>query len=423
MSSQIPASQSFVPVITGGDLGAYSLAREFHEAYGVLSAIVPTAENLVVGGSKITQLYPAGQMFEPTHVIEHLGRVAQQLQHNGPRPLILLAGYDHLVRIAIDHSAQLRDMGYVFPDLTSKQLDRAALKENFYALCEELGIRYPKTASFDCDLGHPAVAEFVASLDNRQLHYPLILKAGDGSAWANTRFAGRRKVHFIETPAELESILHKAITAGYDKTMIIQQFIPGPDSNLRILSQFRDSDGTIQLTGLAEVIVEDHAAGLEGNSRALVTVADPAVEAQGSKLLHHLNWHGFGMFDIKIHETTNEPYFLEMNPRLGRHHYYLTVAGANPAPYLYREFVAQTMHPAPVVVDGPAASLTIPLKLARQYASEGQLEQLQAAKAVGKIGWPLRYGQDRNIKRDLYQRYRMTKAAAEVHHIPGTMNS
>src|SRR5699024_1243375 len=108
MSSQIPASQSFVPVITGGDLGAYTLAREFHEAYGVVSAIVPTAENLIVGGSKITQLYPAGTMFDPEHVVQHLASVAQRLRRDDARPLLLVAGYDHLVRIMINHAEELQ---------------------------------------------------------------------------------------------------------------------------------------------------------------------------------------------------------------------------------------------------------------------------------------------------------------------------
>ena len=132
MSAQIPATQPFVPVITGGDLGAYSLAREFHEAYGVHSVVVPTAENLVVGGSKLTQLCPAGQMFDAAHVLAHLGNVADELQRDTKRPLMLLPGYDHLVRIVVDHSAQLRDMGYVFPELSATQLDQAALKEQFY---------------------------------------------------------------------------------------------------------------------------------------------------------------------------------------------------------------------------------------------------------------------------------------------------
>ena len=423
MSSQIPASQTFVPVITGGDLGAYTLAREFHEAYGVISAVVPTAENLVVGGSKITQLYPAGAMFDPAHVVQHLATVAQQLQRDGDRPLLLIAGYDHLVRIVIDHADELRAMGFVFPELTADQLDRASLKDNFYALCAELGIKYPQTASIDCSQGVEIVEDFVNSIAERGLDYPLILKAGDGAAWANTRFPGRRKVHFLHEPEQLNDVITQAINAGYLGSLIIQQFIPGPDSNLRILTHFRDRSGTNVLTGLAEVIVEDHAAGLEGNSRAVVAVADATVEGQGAKLMEALDWHGFGMFDIKIHETTGEAYFLEMNPRLGRHHYYLTVAGANPATYLYREFIDSSPHGQPVTIDGPAASVTIPLKLAKHYAAPEQQQQLAAAKGANRIGWPLQYNGDRNLKRDLYQRYRLTKAAAEVAHTPGTMNA
>lgn len=423
MSNQIPASQPFVPVITGGDLGSYSLAREFHEAFGVKSAIVPTAENLVVGGSRITQLFPAGPMFDPDRVVRHLGDVANVLQQDGPRPLILSAGYDHLVRIMIDHDTELRDMGYVFPELTVEQLDRASLKENFYALCEEHGIHYPRTATYSCAQGAHAVDEFVTALAAPDWHYPLILKAGDGGEWANMRFAGRRKVHYLETPDELTEVLRKAIEAGYQGTLIVQQFIPGPDSNLRILTHFRDRHGNNVLTGLAEVIVEDHASGLEGNSRALIAAADHTVEAQGALLMEALDWHGFGMFDIKIHEQTGEPYFLEMNPRLGRHHYYLTVAGANPAPYLVRELMEASEHPAAVVTDGPAASVTIPLKLAYQYASPEQTAQLQAAKQAKRVAWPLHYSKDRNLKRDLYQRVRLTKAAREIDHVPGTMNS
>ena len=180
MSNQIPTSQTFVPVITGGDLGAYSLAREFHEAYGVQSAIVPTADNLVVGGSKITQLFPAGPMFDPARVVRHLEDVANMLQQHGPRPLILMAGYDHLVRIIAEHDTQLRDMGYVFPKLAVEQLNQASQKERFYALCEKLGIRYPRTAIYDCARHDHPIDEFVHGIAAPDWHYPLILKAGDG---------------------------------------------------------------------------------------------------------------------------------------------------------------------------------------------------------------------------------------------------
>src|SRR5699024_7822350 len=118
MSPQIPASQPFVPVITGGDLGAYTLAREFHEAYGVISAVVPTADNLVAGGSKISQVFTTVPMLEASPVLEHLAEIAQTLRQHTTRPLLLMAGYDHLVRIMVVHATELRRLGYVFPELT-----------------------------------------------------------------------------------------------------------------------------------------------------------------------------------------------------------------------------------------------------------------------------------------------------------------
>src|SRR5699024_4176931 len=175
MSPQIHASQPFVPVITGGDLGAYTLAREFHEAYGVISAVVPTADKLVVGGSKITQVFPAGPMFEASSVLEHLADIAQTLHQHTTRPLLLMAGYDHLVRIMVDYATELRRLGYVFPEFTTQQIYQATLKEHSCALCEYLDINFPQTSSSDCARGSSGIDEFVASLTGSGWHYPLIL--------------------------------------------------------------------------------------------------------------------------------------------------------------------------------------------------------------------------------------------------------
>lgn len=422
VSTLIPSEQPFVPVITGGDLGSYSIARAFHEAYGVISALVPTSKNFIVGHSKIAQLFPAGPMFDETKVLTHLADIAQLLRQDNPRPLLLVTSFDYLVRIAVTHRKALVEMGYVVPDNTLEQLDQAALKENFYALCEQLDIPYPRTAVYDAGSGAQTPEEFVAELSAQKMVYPLILKAGDGGAWGEAKYEGRRKVHYFTQGSELIDVLHKAIGAGYRKNLIIQEFVPGKDSELRILHHFRNRAGDITLSGLAEVIVEDHAPNMEGSSRALIVRADEKVEAYGQQLMHALDWHGFGMFDIKIHEHTGEPYFLEMNPRLGRHHYYLAAAGANPARYLYEELLNENSTTEHTSLQGPAASLTIPMWLAKKYATASQWEQMQAAKAAGTLMNPLLYSKDRSVLRSTYQLYQMTKAASQVEHVPGQMN-
>ena len=422
MNATIPADQPFVPVITGGDLGSYSLAREFHEAYGVISAVVPTAKNLVVGDSNIIELFPAGPMFEAKTVLDHLAEVAEKLRGPANRPLLLVTGFDYLVRISVEYRQTLLDLGYVFPSNTEQQLNNAALKENFYALCERLGIPYPRTAIFDASSGDVSPEAFAHQLAHDGMQYPLILKAGDGGAWGQAKYEGRRKVHYFNAADELIDVIHKATGAGYNKTLIIQEFVPGTDTELRILHHFRNRQGNITLSGLSEVIVEDHAANMEGSSRAVIVRSDERVERYGRQLMDALDWHGFGMFDIKMHAHTGEPYFLEMNPRLGRHHYYLTAAGANPAQYLVDEFLEDNTSTEHKILDGPAGSVTIPLSVVKQYATTDQWEQVQAAKSSGKLARPLIYGKDIRPMRTAYQLYQLTKASRQVAHTPGQMN-
>lgn len=454
-STVVPAEQSFVPVITGGDVGAYSLAREFHEAYDVISAVVPTTVNRNLRHSRILQAFPAGPMTEEQPVIDALVRVAGQLRAEGTtrdRPLLLLASYDHLVRFAVRHRATLAAAGYTVPYPDEDSLDAAALKENFYALCERVAVPYPKTTTYDAGSHTPEAARrFAAGLGEPGVRFPVILKAGDGGAWADIRFAGRRKVHVVGEDAgaeEVERLLTLASEAGYTGSLIVQELVPGPDSQLGIATFFRDRAGATRLVSYGEVIVEDHAPGTEGNARAVLASGHPVIAEQGAALLDALDWHGFAMFDTKIDPRTDQAQFLEMNPRLGRNHYYLTAAGANPAPYLVGEYLGEeylgdvaerlaeagaeagamapggaaqeltTTGPAltttssttpTTTTTGPALTTTIPLSLVRRYASASQRERIRQAARLGRVVRPFSYPADRDLRREAYHR------AAELH--------
>ncbi|MGM7671328.1 carboxylate--amine ligase [Microbacterium sp. A93] len=450
-STVVPAEQPFVPVITGGDVGAYSLAREFHEAYGVISAVVPTTVNRNLRHSRILQAFPAGPMTEEQPVIDALVRVAGQLRRAGAaqdRPLLLLASYDHLVRFAVRHRARLAAAGYTVPYPDEESLDAAALKENFYALCERLAVPYPKTTSYDAGSHTPEAARrFAAGLggtglggtglgrtgtageeDGSGVRFPVILKAGDGGAWADIRFEGRRKVHVVHETAghgrsgaeEIERLVTLASEAGYTGSLIVQELVPGPDSQLGIATFFRDRTGATRLVSYGEVIVEDHAPGTEGNARAVLASQHPVIAEQGAALLEALDWHGFAMFDTKIDPRTDQAQFLEMNPRLGRNHYYLTAAGANPAPYLVEEYLggvsvtpgsatpesaaSGAAAPESITTAGPALITTIPMSLVRRYATESQRGRIRQAAQQGRVVRPFSYPADRDLRREAYHR-------------------
>src|SRR5690625_1269572 len=420
VNSAIPHQQSFVPVITGGSLGTYTLAREFHELDGIRSAIVPTSVNRHLAGTSLGELFPAGAMLDPAVVMEKLAEVAGKVG-GGSRPLLLVPAFDHHVQLIAGYREDLKRLGFRMPELSATQLSTAATKESFYALCEDLGLPYPRSHVFSGAqaLGADSLEEYIRGVIERvegdaELSYPLIVKADDGGSWANVSFPGRRKVFLASGREQLEWILRSVVEAGYHGSLILQKYLEGPDNLLRILTQFRNRTGTVSLSGFAEVIIEDHAPGLEGNARAVLATRRDEIAEQGARLLEALDWHGFAMFDLKVDPGTGRAYFLEMNPRLGQHHFYLTLAGANPAKWFIEEFLGEGAQESEFVTDAPAFSTTIPGRLSHRFATDAQRRAIAAARSAKRAGNPWKYAPDRRLAHGLYLLYRAYAAAGEV---------
>lgn len=422
MNAAIPHEQSFVPVITGGSLGTYTLAREFHELGGLRSAIIPTSINRHLARTSLAEMFPAGPMLDPAIVLEKLAEVAGKVG-GGSRPLLFLPAFDHHVRLIADYREDLERLGFLLPRLSAAQLATAAVKERFYALCADLDLPYPPSHRFSCAEATDAasttgfIRDAVAAVaEDPHLSYPLIVKADDGGTWAKVSFPGRRKVFLAPGPERLERILRSSVTAGYRGGLILQKYLGGPDNLLRILTQFRNRTGTVSLSGIGEVIVEDHAPGMEGNARAILATRQDEIAEQGARILEALDWHGFAMFDLKVDPASGRTYFLEMNPRLGQHHFYLTLAGANPAKWFVDEFLGEGAVEKEVVTNAPAFSTTIPGPLAHRFATGEQRRAIAAARGAGRAGNPWKYAPDRRLAHRLYLLYRAYASIGEVTH-------
>src|SRR5690606_5097199 len=80
-----------LPVILGGDIGGYSLARAFHEAFGVKSIIMSVALGGVVRDSMIVHNVVEPKMDTPEVAVAALQRIADE---NPDASLIALASAD-----------------------------------------------------------------------------------------------------------------------------------------------------------------------------------------------------------------------------------------------------------------------------------------------------------------------------------------
>ncbi len=107
---RIPSEQSFVPVILGGDIGTYSLAREFHQEYGAISAVVPSVMTGIVDHSRILDARPFADQDNEAAFLDFVISLGRELSAGagGPRPLLLLGGADQHIRFIARNAERLR---------------------------------------------------------------------------------------------------------------------------------------------------------------------------------------------------------------------------------------------------------------------------------------------------------------------------
>ncbi|MCB7138103.1 carboxylate--amine ligase [Cellulosimicrobium marinum] len=388
MSRRVARPAVVHPIILGGDAGAYSLARAFHEAYGVRSTVVTIVSTRNMRYSTILTNVIEPQLDDP----EVMVRTVREIAGRAKAPAMVVTCTDWYVRALAEHRAQLEDVAVV-PYTTTDLLDRVMDKQRFSELCHELGVPHPRTV-----VRHGG--DEVGDLD---LRFPIIAKPGDNVAWHHTQFAGKRKVHELADRAELEWLLHTAGEAGYRKAFVVQEFVPGDDSQMRIMTTFSDSDGRVRMAHGGHVLIEEHTPGTLGNPAAILTGPLPQIEADARRLVEHLGWTGFANFDVKVDPRDGRGHFFELNPRTGRSNFYLTASGINPAMFWVGEHLQGGRVPDPRRV--PVLYRIVPGFLLRRYVrAAGDTAVAARLRKVKRVGHPLKYRGDRAWRRDLWVR-------------------
>lgn len=382
------------PVILGGDIGAYSLAREFHEAYGVRSVVVSSVSSGLVCHSRVVISEVEPGLDDPDAVVSRLRRIAAGY---AGRRLLLLGSADRLVRLVVDQRERLEDL-YVIPYPSAELLGRLIDKGAFGALCAELGIDHPRTVVHDVSAGQAP--------DTSSLTFPVFAKAASTIAYHEVSFPGKKKGFTVATRAELDDLVARLSAAGYRGDFLFQDLIPGDDSGMRILTCYSDSSGTVRFAAFGHVLLEEHTPGALGNPAAIITSEHPEVVDQARRLLEHVGWTGYANFDLKYDPRDGRYVFFELNPRLGRSNYYVAAAGQNPVELYVREHLdgVDPLPPGAAAVTGREHLYTVlPRWLLLRYVTDPALRHrvrylLRHRRATN----PLWYRAERDPRRIAY---------------------
>src|SRR5690554_3488229 len=90
------------PVVLGGDLGAYGLARTFHQAYGVEPVVVSVASTSPVKWSTVLRNVVEPQMDDPDVLVRRLRELAAE---EPDKDHVVVASADWLVGVLVARRA------------------------------------------------------------------------------------------------------------------------------------------------------------------------------------------------------------------------------------------------------------------------------------------------------------------------------
>ncbi|SDD05495.1 D-aspartate ligase [Sanguibacter gelidistatuariae] len=385
----------FLPVGVGGDIGVYALLRAFHEQYGTPAvALSSVATRAMTDSTFVTNVVVPG-IDDADVLVAALEDLAAA--HAGVR-LVLLTNADWYVRAIIENRERL-EKHYLVPFCSLDVLDVVSSKESFAAVCDRLDIPTPRTVPVDvADLvargGRARVAELEVDLE-----FPVVAKPSSSAEYHYVSFPGKRKIHHVDSRAELDELLGHLVDAGYPGTFLVQELIPGDETQMRSLTAYRDSHGDITLLATGRVLLEEHTPGTLGIPAAILTEQyEDAMEA-ASRFLHEVGYLGFANFDYKWDPRTGRHVYFEMNPRIGRNNYYVTAAGANPARVLVEDLVHGNRI-EPVRASAEVLYTVVPVRLLMRYILEpGLRARLRAVVRRGGVVHPLKYSRDGGLRR------------------------
>jgi len=378
---------NFQPLLFGGDINVYSVARAFHEAYGVKSVCFGKFASGPAYGSDIIDYRVCAKNEDPETFRQNVADVAAEF---ADKTILVMGCGDSYVKLAAENKESF-PANCIAPYIAGDTIGKLNNKEYFYELCDQFGIDHPGTFVYRKEMGHDFELPFQA---------PYICKPSNGVAYWEHPFEGNEKVFTCPDRKNLEEVLDKVYAAGYPDTMIIQDFVPGDDSNMRVLTCYSDRNAQVKLMCLGHVLLEEHTPHGIGNHAVILTEVNREICEKVKAFLEEMHYVGFSNFDIKYDTRDGKYKFFEINCRQGRSNYYVTGAGYNIAKLLVEDRVEGKDLPF-VLADNPSLWRVVPRKVAYDFIVSDYHAEMKARIREGREVTPLFYDKDKAFGRTL----------------------
>ena len=379
-------SLNIQPVLIGADMNCYAVARAFHEEYGVVSQAFGRWAMGDTMYSRIVRCTTLPDVDQPDVLLK---TVTEYAKAHADKTCIVLGCTDDYASLLMDLRDQLPEncvAPYIGPALRDKLVNKA----DFYQLCDQYGIPYPKTFC-----AREALPAAVLGEEALGFSYSVIVKPSSSILYWKHPFDGMKKVYVADSPAQAARILADIYGAGYPDTVLLQDRIPGDDSFMHVLTAYSDREGRVKMMCLGHVGLEEHTPKALGNHAAIITEYNEPLMTKLKVFLEDIGYTGFANFDIKYDSRDGSYRVFEINLRQGRSNYYVTGAGLNIARYVVEDRVLQKDLGPCVMNQTETLWHSIPRKVVLDYVRDPAFAaKAKALAAQGKETVTFRYGPD-----------------------------
>lgn len=387
----------FEVLILGTDPNAYYMARCCYEAYHKKAYLIGTKRLAFTKFSNILNVSYEPNMWDEKVFLNILNDF--QKQHEGKK-IVLISTNETYVEFISKNKEKIND-AYVYNYPSVDVIKSLTNKEKFYKTYENSNLLFPKTMYFDC-------VRSKLKFDN--FTYPIIVKPANVVEYNHIDFEGKNKIYKIETEEELIEVVENIKKSGYKDKLIIQEFIPGDDSNLFDSVVYVNSKGKVEFLTFAQIGLQERTKSMVGNAAVLIngfnttngSVLKQAKEIK--KFMESINYNGFAEIDMKYDSRDNTFKVLEINARQGRSSYYVAALGHNLVKTIVDDCLYNEQHKYEFL-DNQVLLSFVPKGIVKKYIKNKEFKK-QTLKMWRNVVKPMDAPLDRNFKRFLMLRKR-----------------
>ncbi len=206
-------------------------------------------------------------------------------------------------------------------------------------------------------------------------------------------------MYLVQDAAELRDVGRRIYAAGYTDDLIVQEYLAGDESVMRVVNTYSDRHGRLRFLSAAQIVLGEYDPKLVGNYNAVVTMKDDRLTESIRHLLDSLGYVGAANLDVMYDRRTGTSKILEVNLRQGAASFYTMAAGGNLARCYVEDLVYGRELPEQVTSDA-RLWVNVPYPVVRALVPVSLRHRVKKARKHG-VWHTLRYAPDRSLRRRL----------------------